>query len=61
MRIISNSVVSTLVRCLPLILANLNEEAMRNNTRLYNAVRQTKIIINKLKRLDNEQRNIENQ
>lgn len=61
MRSVSNSVVSTLIRCFPLILANLNEDAMRTNTRLYNAVRQTRIIINKLKKLDDEQRNIEHQ
>lgn len=29
MRNVSNSVVSTLIRCFPLILANLNEDAMR--------------------------------
>lgn len=61
MRYVSNSVVATLIRCIPLILANLNEDAMRTNTRLYNAVRQTRIIINKLKKQDDEQRNIEHQ
>lgn len=55
MRLVSNSLVSTLIRCLPLILANLNEDAMRTNTRLYNAARQTRIIINKLKKKGNEQ------
>lgn len=59
MRSISNSTITTLLRCLPLILDNLNEEAMRRSTRLYNAVRQTKIIINKLKRIEYEQRNNE--
>jgi len=61
MRSISNSVVSTLIRCFPIILANLNEDAMRTNTRLYNAVRQTRIIINKLKKSEDEQRNTEHQ
>lgn len=55
MRSISNSTITTLLRCLPLILDNLNEETMRRSTRLYNAVRQTKIILNKLKQIDNEQ------
>ena len=61
MRSVSNSTISTLIRCFPLILANLNEDAMRTNTRLYNAVRQTRIIINKLKKQDDEQRNTEHQ
>lgn len=52
MRLVSNSVVSTLIRCFPLILANLNEDAMRTNIRLYNAVRQTRIIVDKLKKQD---------
>lgn len=55
MRSISNSTITTLLRCLPLILDNLNEGSMRRSTRLYNAVRQTKIIINKLKRIEDEQ------
>lgn len=55
MRIVPNNVITTLLRCLPLIFAHLNEDAMRTNTRLYNAVRQTKIILNKLKKIDNEQ------
>ena len=59
MRSISNSTITTLLRCLPLILDNLNEEAMRRSTRLYNAVRQTKIIINKLKKIEDEQRDNE--
>lgn len=49
MRSVSNSTISTLVRCIPLILSNLDEDAIRTNTRLYNAVRQVRIIINKLK------------
>lgn len=57
MRIVPNNVISTLLRCLPLILAHINKDAMRTNTRLYNAVRQTKIILNKLKKIDNEQQN----
>lgn len=56
MRSISNSTVTTLLRCLPLILDNVNEEAMIRSTRLYNAIRQTKIIINKLKKIEYEQR-----
>lgn len=54
MRIVPNNVITTLLRCLPLIFANLNEDAMRANTRLYNAVRQIKIILKKLKKIDNE-------
>lgn len=52
MREVSNSTIATLLRCLPRILDNVNEDAMRRSTRLYNAVRQTKIILNKMKRAE---------
>jgi len=39
MRSIPNDIVTTLLRCLPVILDNLNEEAVRNKLRLNNAVR----------------------
>lgn len=53
MKTVPNSTVSTLLRCLPLILANLDGDAMKGNLRLYNAVRQTRIIMNKLKAMNN--------
>ena len=50
MKEVSNSTIATLLRCLPRILDNVNADAMKRSTRLYNAVRQTKIILNKLNR-----------
>jgi len=55
MRSIPNDIVTTLLRCLPVILDNLNEEAVRNKLRLNNAVRQTKKIIQRLNKIQNEQ------
>lgn len=54
MKLISNSTISTLVRCLPLILANIDEEAMETNLRLFNAVRQIRQIIKKLKKTESD-------
>ena len=48
---ISNNVLSTLVRCLPLVLDNV----VSNNLRVINAVRQLKIIHRKLKKINDEQ------
>lgn len=58
MILISNNVLSTLVRCLPLVLDNV----VSNNLRVINAVRQLKIIHRKLKKInDNEQSKSNNQ
>jgi len=51
MRLIPNNVLSTLVRCLPLVLDNV----VSNNLRVINAVRQLKIIHRKLKKINDEQ------
>ena len=56
MRTIPNYIVQTLLRTLPLILANMDEEAVRKSLRLNNAVRLTKLIIKRLNRFENEQR-----
>ncbi len=57
MRTIPNDIVQTLLRTLPLILANMDEEAVRKGLRLNNAVRLTKQIINRLNKIENGQRN----
>ena len=56
MREVPNDIVSTLLRNLPVILDNLDEEAMRSKLRLYNAVRLTKKVIQRLNRIENEQK-----
>lgn len=56
MREIANDIVSTLIRCLPIILENMDAEAMRKNLRLYNAVRLTKKVNQRLIRIENEQK-----
>ena len=45
MRTIPNDIVNTLLRTLPLILDNMNEEAVQKKLRLNNAVRLTKKIV----------------
>lgn len=45
MRTIPNDIVQTLLRTLPLILDNMNEEAVQTKLRLNNAVRLTKKIV----------------
>lgn len=61
MRNIPNNIVQTLIRTLPLILDNMDEEAVRTKLRLGNAVRLTKIIIKRLNKIEDEQRNNPNQ
>lgn len=60
MRIIPNDIVTTLLRSLPLILENMDEQAMRRSTRLFNAVRLTKKIIQRLNKIENEQQDNHN-
>ena len=50
MRNVPNNVVATLIRLLPVIIANIRIE--RNDTRTENAVRQIKIIIKKLIKIE---------
>jgi hypothetical protein len=57
MRIIPNDIVQTLLRTLPLILDNMNDEAVQTKLRLNNAVRLTKKIVKRLEKIENEQRN----
>ena len=55
MRTIPNDIVTTLIRTLPQILDNMDEEAVRKKLRLNNAVRLTRIIIKRLNKIENEQ------
>ncbi len=57
MRKVPNDIVTTLIRTLPQILDNMDEEAVRKKLRLNNAVRLTRIIIKRLKKLEDEQSN----
>ena len=52
MRSVPNDIVSTLIRCLPQILENVQID--RGNIRLVNAVRLTKKIVPRLKKIENE-------
>lgn len=55
MRTIPNDIVQTLIRTLPLILDNMDKEAVQNKLRLNNAVRLTKIIVKRLNKIEKEQ------
>ncbi len=55
MKTIPNNIVQTLLRTLPLILDNMNEEAVKTKLRLNNAVRLTKKIIKYLEKLETKQ------
>lgn len=61
MRNIPNDIVQTLIRTIPLILDNMDEEAVQKKLRLNNAVRLTKIIVKRLNKIEDEQRNNRNQ
>ena len=54
MIVLPNYIVQKLIRYLPLILDNMDKEKMRKSVRLQNAVRLTKICINRLKKIENE-------
>ena len=56
MRTVPNDIVQNLIRHLPLILDNMNEEAVKKSLRLNNAVRLTKIVVNRLTKIENEQK-----
>lgn len=60
MRTIPNDIVQTLLRTLPLILDNVDEEALHKQLRLNNAVRLTKKIVKRLNTIENEHRDNEN-
>lgn len=57
MRIVANDIVQTLLRSLPIILDNMDNEAVRKNLRMNNAVRLVKKIVKRLEKIENEQRN----
>lgn len=57
MRIVANDIVQTLLRSLPIILDNMDNEAVRKNLRLNNAVRLVNKIVKRLEKIENEQRN----
>ena len=52
MRTIPNDIVQTLLRTLPLLLDNMNEEAVQTKLRLNNAVRLTKKIVKRLEKIE---------
>lgn len=52
MRTIPNDIVQTLLRTLPLILDNMNEEAVQTKLRINNAVRLTKKIVKRLEKIE---------
>lgn len=56
MRIVANDIVQTLLRSLPVILENMDNEAVCKNLRLNNAVRLIKKIVKRLEKIENEQR-----
>lgn len=51
---IPNDILESMIRHLPLILDNINNETVRNNTKLNNAVRLSKINIKRLNKIYNE-------
>lgn len=58
MREIPNDILANLLRYLPMLIENLDQQRVKKSLRLTNAVRVTKyLIIPKLKKIDNEQKN----
>lgn len=57
MRTVPNDIVSTLLRTLPIIIENVDAEALQKKLRLCNAVRLTKNIIQRLNKIEHEQSN----
>lgn len=51
---IPNDILVSMIRHLPLILDNINSETVRNNTKLNNAVRLSKINVKRLNKIYNE-------
>lgn len=59
MKTVPNNAVSTICRCLPLLIDNLDADALRKSLRLKNAVRLLKHqVLPKLDKLNNEKRDI---
>ena len=58
MREIPNYILANLLRYLPMLIENLDQQRVKKSLRLTNAVRVAKhLIIPKLKKIDNEQKN----
>lgn len=58
MREIPNDILANLLRYLPMLIENLDQQRVKKSLRLTNAVRVTKhLIIPKLKKIDNEHKN----
>lgn len=58
MREIPNDILANLLRYLPMLIENLDQQKVRKSLRLTNAVRVLNFhIITKLKKIDNEQKN----
>ncbi|MCX4285413.1 hypothetical protein [Duncaniella dubosii] len=58
MREIPNDILANLLRYLPMLIENLDQQKVRKSLRLTNAVRVLNFhIIPKLKKIDNEQKN----
>ena len=55
MRTIPNRITQTLLRTLPLILVHIDKEAMFRSPRLHNAVRQVRIILKQLNKIEQDQ------
>lgn len=55
MRTIPNHITQTLLRTLPLILVHIDRELMFRSPRLHNAVRQVRIILKQLNKIEKEQ------
>lgn len=56
MRKIPNDIVTTLLRSLPIILSNVDKEALQKQLRLNNAVRLVKKIVKRLNLIEYESR-----
>lgn len=55
MRTIPNHITQTLLRTLPRILEHVDRDAMHRSPRLHNAVRQVRIILKQLNKIEKEQ------
>lgn len=57
MRAVPNDIVQSLIRHLPLILENVDTDAVRTDLRLCNAVRLTKKIVKRLEKIEQRYEN----
>lgn len=55
MKTVPNDIVTTICRCLPQVLGNLDQDAIRKNSRLANSVRLLRFkVLPKLTKLDKQ-------